>query len=400
MWPIFVYRLMKKLGHLNTLTVANIVVAVLSFAFIPIYTKHFTSSAFGTLSLFSSLNSWLSPVVCLSLQFVIFRQEISDEIVMILKKVVGYITLLIFIVIGFVVLIGLLETETIYLVKGSLLVYFTAINLIEQNILISTKKIRRYIISILITILFSTITRLMMLDSSNQDILFNIFLISVFLQYLYLNTRRKVNNRQIKIRELLSEQRDLVIFRTIQVLISNLGNQGILIIMSIYLTLSDMGLLGLALTLLNITNTIFGKALNDFFVMNYRESLGWRRIKLDLLLSTAFSLLLFIIIFLLPDVLYKLVFNDLYKGVSSYVRIFMPLFFVILSSKPVGAALAVLSMDRELFHLEVIFSALKISCLLIGMSTGSLVMAVICMSAVSSVFYLTLISRIKMRVAY
>ena len=359
----------------------------IAMAFSPVITRIYSPDTFGAMGTFIAIFDIISPLAALSYPLAMVLPKHDSEAIG-LAKISLWIALLTSIAI----------TLALYFFKAPIIHTF------------NLQSIEPYILLLPITMFFSVLVAITGQWTIRKK-LFNLKAKSTIIQSLIINMMKsglglispsaiiligttsfgyllqagltwagiRIKNKKepkkiqsnIKFKDLLRQYRDFAIFRSPQILLNSVGQSLPILMLANLFTPASVGFYVLARTVLFVPSNLIGASVAEVFYPKFVETLHQGKSGREILIKACASLaavgcIPYLIIIAFGPWLFSLIFGDEWREAGEYSRWMSAWLFVVLTTRPIIAAIPALSLQGLFLVFEVIAVAIRIVAILLG----------------------------------
>lgn len=196
---------------------------------------------------------------------------------------------------------------------------------------------------------------------------------------------------------LLKEHKDFAFFRTPQIFINSIGQSLPILLLSNLSGATAVGFYVLARTVLLVPSNLIGQSVADVFYPKFVETLHAGRSGKGLLLKTCASLAAigvvpYLVLIALGPWLFALIFGSEWREAGEYVQWMSLWLFVVLVTRPVIAAIPVLSLQGAFLAFEVFALITRSTAVIAGYYLTNTALGAVAMFSLSNVLIYSILA--------
>lgn len=393
---------------------------LLNVAFTPFITRMYGPEAFGLLGTFLAILAILTPLASLSYPIAIVLPKHDKDAAqlarasVVIAVVMSLLTALVLLLFK-APIVSLFDLQAVepYLLLLPLAMFFTALVAVASNWVLRRKLFKMSArVSVLQALwtnlaklgvgLLNPVAAVLIVVASAATLLHGVM--------LWLGIRRQPragdpppgadasfgDDTPTGVRALLSRHRDFPFYRTPQIVINSIGQSLPVLMIASLFGPAAAGLYALPKSIMGMPSLLIGKSVSDVFYPQFVEHVRDGKNAHGILLKACVSLLAFAALVYSPVALFGpwlfgLVFGSEWSAAGEYARWMSFWFVAILASRPIIAAIPVLSLQGMFLIFEIVTLALRALAIYAGYSiTSSALGAVAAFSLVSVLTFVVL----------
>ncbi|MFA0337319.1 lipopolysaccharide biosynthesis protein [Vibrio breoganii] len=364
------------INKILTVLTGGVLAQIITLAFTPLITRIYSPEEFGVFSQVSQLSSFIVPLLTLSLPLSIVKQDVNCGLLEVCLSIVK-VALTIFVFLNLIVIVVDytfdMSNVTFYMAM------FIALNVaIQESLMYVLIRKQYYKIRSIVLIIQALVISFLKLSIGKIDASFFSLFISTLIGYSLLNSfvfiylRTQVaRKKKASLLDLMSNNMDLIKYRTPQSLISNLNILLPILAISYYYTTAEAGMYALARTVLVMPATILGKSISDVFYPRFSDKYKQRKGIISEL--KAISLIIFCISFafvtfmlLSSDWLFEFIFGKEWSNAGVYAKWVSVWVLFNIINKPFVALIPVFRMEKYFLKNSFLNLAITVVAIIIG----------------------------------
>ncbi|MCR6651817.1 MAG: oligosaccharide flippase family protein [Cellvibrionaceae bacterium] len=373
-------RLLKNKSIRNiTLVAAGTAGAqLINVAFTPLITRLYGPEAFGILGTFLAILAILTPLAALSYPIAIVLPKNDKDAARLgrasvwIAVVTSLLTVLIILLFK-TQLVQLFDLQTVepYLLLLPLAMFFTALAAVASNWIL---RLKLYKVSARVAVLQSLGTNLAKVGAGLLNplaaVLIVVASVAIFFHgaMLWLGIRRQpriadpaaaeAGEGASSTRELLSRHKDFPFFRTPQIVINSIGQSLPVLMIAGLFGPAAAGLYALPKAVMGMPTMLIGRSVSDVFYPQFVENVRDGKNAHSILLQActpllALGILVYAPVVILGPWLFGFIFGSEWYAAGEYARWMSFWFIAILASRPIIAAIPVLSLQGVFLLFEI-----------------------------------------------
>lgn len=198
------------------------------------------------------------------------------------------------------------------------------------------------------------------------------------------------NNKKTSI-SILIEYKDFALYRTPQTLLNSFGQSLPILMLSTFFGTASVGFYALSRTVLFVPSTLLGQSVADVFYPKFSEIIQNGKNGKNILIKTCLSLALvgaipYLALVLLGPWIFSILFGDDWTEAGEYARWMSVWLYFVLISRPVVAAIPVLSLQGFFLIFEIVALAARALAIFFGYQIGGSALSAVISFSMSNVF--------------